>query len=490
MSGPLSGSALLSTLIFLAFVSDAFAAKPTSFQCYDSRVVVDQPSLPPVTLTDGFGRFGATLHPAGSLCSPTSVRSDDPGAPTDPDHLVSYRLGGRARHEAARALPPSYTVTTEFGTHVIRLGLPRRLLVPTATSRTVQPAPPTSPTLGSFTCYAARRSAGAAPFSAVHTVGVEDELGAGVVDVQRPAELCVAAGVSPAAAADPSTSLVCYHVHRARTAPVNGFLFTNQFGSGTLDPHPRELLCVPPAGAVSCAYPFAAEYDAVTVLPPASTAVTSVDWVAQGVVTPVKDQGPVCQSDWAFSAAATIETAYAIATGTLASLSEQELVDCAKLEYEEGCSGGSAVRAISSSAPDGLCSETEYPYTALDGVCRAASCGTHYDAGVSLRGRVPTGDEASLKGYVAEGPVSAVIVSSSALDAYTGGVFDGDCDPCGSGANYTAVTIVGFGTDSGQDYWTLRFSRGSGFGESGYVRLRAGVDKCGITDFAIVPQVQ
>ena len=58
-----------------------------------------------------------------------------------------------------------------------------------------------------------------------------------------------------------------------------------------------------------------------------SPANKSVDWVAAGKVTAIKDQAD-CGSCWAFSTIGGIESAFAIATGKLVSLSEQELVSC------------------------------------------------------------------------------------------------------------------------------------------------------------------
>lgn len=63
----------------------------------------------------------------------------------------------------------------------------------------------------------------------------------------------------------------------------------------------------------------------------------SKDWRNTGTLTPVKNQGQ-CGSCWAFSTIETLESREQLAGQKLTVLSEQQLVDCDKVDH--GCQGG------------------------------------------------------------------------------------------------------------------------------------------------------
>jgi len=96
----------------------------------------------------------------------------------------------------------------------------------------------------------------------------------------------------------------------------------------------------------------------------------SVDWRTQGAVTPVKNQGQ-CGSCWSFSTTGAIEGAMFLSTGNLQSYSEQQLVDCSRLNH--GCNGGSMALAFTYTQTHPLELESDYPYTAKDGKCAYVS---------------------------------------------------------------------------------------------------------------------
>jgi len=200
----------------------------------------------------------------------------------------------------------------------------------------------------------------------------------------------------------------------------------------------------------------------------------SVDWVAKGAVTPVKNQGQ-CGSCWSFSTTGGIEGRVQIATGQLVSLSEQQLVDCDKVD--QACNGGLMDYGFSYVVQnDGLCSEDEYPYDAMKGTCKKNTCGTKYGQ-ISSHQDVEQ-NQASLQSALCDGPVSVAIqANQNAFQFYSGGVMSGSC---GTELDH-GVLAVGFGTDNGQAYWKIKNSWGPSWGEQGYIRLCKG-DGCAIAN--------
>jgi cathepsin L len=209
---------------------------------------------------------------------------------------------------------------------------------------------------------------------------------------------------------------------------------------------------------------------------------TSVDWVSAGAVTGVKNQGN-CGSCWSFSTTGCLEGARKIRYGSLTSLSEQELVDCDP--YDSGCNGGWMTNAFYwVQSNGGLCSESAYPYTSGStgkaGTCKKSSCSSVSYTRPSGWADIST-SESALQTAVAQQPTSVALEASSAWQLYSGGIFTGSC---GTSLNH-GVLAVGYGTSSGMNYWKVKNSWGTSWGESGYIRMQKDIGtyggKCGIT---------
>jgi len=217
----------------------------------------------------------------------------------------------------------------------------------------------------------------------------------------------------------------------------------------------------------------------------------SVDWRTKNLVTPVKDQGQ-CGSCWAFSAVASLEGQHAKSSGKLVSLSEQNLVDCSTKEGNQGCNGGlmdDAFQYVKDAG--GIDTETSYPYEGKDDTCKfnKANVGATLKSWVDVK----SGDEAALADAAANvGPIAVAIDASSIwFQLYFGGVYDHtDCGNKPENLDH-GVTVVGYGTDNGTDYWLIKNSWGDSFwGEKGYLRLKRNANNlCGVATQASYPQV-
>lgn len=209
------------------------------------------------------------------------------------------------------------------------------------------------------------------------------------------------------------------------------------------------------------------------------------DWRKKGFVTNVKNQGE-CGSCWAFSATGSLEGQVKRKTGTLTSLSEQNLIDCTKPQGNEGCTGGLMTRSFLYVIRNhGLDTEKSYPYEGKEGQCRfknstiGATC-KHYI-------KISSGKEDDLKAAVATvGPISVAIHANDKFMSYKSGIYD---DPHCKAKHFNhGVLVVGYGSENGNDYWIVKNSWGEEWGKEGYILMaRNKGDQCGIASFASYP---
>lgn len=203
----------------------------------------------------------------------------------------------------------------------------------------------------------------------------------------------------------------------------------------------------------------------------------SVDWVSKGGVTPVKNQGQ-CGSCWSFSTTGALEGAYYVKYNTLPSFSEQQLVDCDNFQHggrDHGCNGGLMDNAFSwIKNNDGLCSEESYPYVSGDtrkpGTCET-TCDNIKNSKINSYVDVQKSSDSSMMEALMQQPVSiAIQADQKDFQLYKSGVFTGSC---GTQLDH-GVLAVGYGSSNGEDFYLVKNSWGTSWGDNGYIKLGRG----------------
>ncbi len=106
-------------------------------------------------------------------------------------------------------------------------------------------------------------------------------------------------------------------------------------------------------------------------------------------------------------------------------------------------------------------SESSYPYKAVDGTCKYSSSNT----GAKTTGyvNVAANNPTAMKTALASQPLSVSIeADKSVFQSYSSGIFNSSL--CGTNLDH-ATNVVGWGTSGTTDYWIMRNSWGTSWGE-------------------------
>ncbi len=219
---------------------------------------------------------------------------------------------------------------------------------------------------------------------------------------------------------------------------------------------------------------------------------------SSGLLAPVANQGS-CGSCWAFAATHAVTDSRNIEAGTqLDLLSAQYTTRCATDNNGYGCSGDKASSALRHYRDTGVATDVCLPYDPLS---------SRLPTGIN-QAKNPLTCFSTCANRLAFSPSSITIAEYKVLSTYTDGTIinalkdkqvvitsiwvNEDFKQYGCGVLTTTapasianfihdVTIVDYGsTDTGVNFWVIKNSYGSNYGESGYLRVRRGQEDLGI----------
>ncbi|CDW87137.1 UNKNOWN [Stylonychia lemnae] len=200
--------------------------------------------------------------------------------------------------------------------------------------------------------------------------------------------------------------------------------------------------------------------------------VGSFDWRSYNKITTPKDQLG-CGSCYAFSSIGAMESLLLIKNQSLfqgINLSEQQIVDCTIPQGNEGCLGGYELSVYQYTSRTGIATENNYPYIGKKQICKRTgwiktNSFQYYESNLSA---------VTIRKIIAKQPASIGICSSDRqFMLYKSGIFmNTESYKCCVDVDH-AVLLIGWGKDKTYgNYWIIKNSWGTGWGEGGYMRIQ------------------
>jgi cathepsin B len=212
-----------------------------------------------------------------------------------------------------------------------------------------------------------------------------------------------------------------------------------------------------------------------------------------GCIGAIRDQGH-CGSCWAFGAVEALSDRFCIQSKGASKpiIAAQDPTSCDT--SNGGCNGGQLGSVWRYLANTGAVTESCYPYEM--GTCKhpgcselpTPACKKACQASSTLN--YATDKHHAVSAYsiarnvtqiateiMTNGPVEAAFTVYTDFNNYVSGVYH---HVSGTAEGGHAIKIIGWGTESGTDYWLVANSWNTDWGDNGFFKIRRGTNECGI----------
>jgi cathepsin B len=238
-------------------------------------------------------------------------------------------------------------------------------------------------------------------------------------------------------------------------------------------------------------------------------------WTSCPSLNEVRDQSN-CGSCWAFGAVEAMTDRICIKGGGQVHISAEDVNDCCKA-CGMGCGGGFPAAVWGWYVKDGIVTGGQYgtnqgcqpyslphcdhhttgQYPPCNGTARTPTCRKECISGYpetyaqdkrkGSKSYSVRGVQEIMQDLVDNGPVTAAFTVYSDFLSYKTGVYK---HTTGEELGGHAVKIIGYGVESGTDYWLVTNSWNTDWGDKGFFKIARGNDECGIESEIVTGEPQ